>query len=93
MRGKDPAPTQRDLTRRDLGLVAATALAVGVLRPGSARAVDSVDRSDTLIVEAWPAGTTFKNFNNMNLERSLSSFDSRRDVEITLKLSRKKSDK
>jgi peptide/nickel transport system substrate-binding protein len=32
----------------------------------STRAADTVDRSDTLIIEAWPAGTTFKNFNNMN---------------------------
>ena len=43
---------QRDLTRRDLGLGAATALALGALRPGAARAADAVDRSDTLIIEA-----------------------------------------
>jgi peptide/nickel transport system substrate-binding protein len=66
MPAKGSAPAQRDLTRRDLGLGAATALALGALRPGAARAADAVDRSDTLIIEAWPAGTTFKNYNNMN---------------------------
>src|ERR1700722_14170874 len=66
MPSKSPAPTARDLTRRDLGLGAATALALGALRPGAARAADAIDRSDTLMVEACPAGTTFKNYNNMN---------------------------
>ena len=34
--------------------------------PVAAQAPAQMDRRDVLIVEAWPAGTTFKNFNNLN---------------------------
>lgn len=46
------------------GGAAAVALAVGLREDAFAQAV--VAREDTLITEAWPAGTTFKNYNNLN---------------------------
>jgi peptide/nickel transport system substrate-binding protein len=63
--------TPQALTRRDLARGAAGALVLGAAAPGlvmpeAAQAAPSVDRSDTLVVEAWPAGTTFKNYNNIN---------------------------
>lgn len=52
------------LTRRELGLGLIGSAAVGL--PGPLRAQPAVDRGDTLIIEAWPAGPTFKNFGNHN---------------------------
>jgi peptide/nickel transport system substrate-binding protein len=40
--------------------------ALGVQFSGPAIAQSPVDRRDTLIVEAWPAGTSFRNFSNLN---------------------------
>jgi peptide/nickel transport system substrate-binding protein len=55
------------ITRREFagGITGLGALALLGL-PEPARALDTVDRKDTLILETWPAGTTFKNYNNIN---------------------------
>jgi len=39
---------------------------VAVSLVSAAQAQDNVDRRDVLIAEAWPAGTSFKNHNNLN---------------------------
>ncbi len=58
--------TQKNgLTRRTLGLSAAGTIAAAAL-PRHARAMDAVDRKDTLIIEAWPPGPTYKNYANLN---------------------------
>ncbi len=51
--------------RRGLARLAGAGLAAGAL-PGAAQAIADIDRADTLITECWPAGTTFKNYNNLN---------------------------
>lgn len=52
--------------RRGLARLAAGGVALQAVAPGAAGAIDAIDRRDTLIAETWPAGTTFKNYNNMN---------------------------
>lgn len=54
------------LTRRDVGLAALGSLALTALPSGAAWSQASADREDTLILEVWPGGTTFRNYNNMN---------------------------
>ncbi len=52
--------------RRELGVLAAGAVATSVLPIGPAAAQEQLDRSEVLIAEAWPAGSSFRNFNNLN---------------------------
>ncbi len=58
--GRGQSPLVRVLSR----LAAAAAVAISV--SSAAQAQDNVDRKDVLITEAWPAGTSFKNYNNLN---------------------------
>ena len=60
------ARIEAKLTRRQLAQGVAGALAAGTLAAAPARALDAVDRRDTLIIEAWPPGPTYKNYNNIN---------------------------
>ena len=53
------------LNRRTLGHAAAGAVAAATL-PRPASAMDAVDRKDTLVIEAWPAGPTYRNYANAN---------------------------
>jgi len=53
------------LSRRSLATLAGAAVAAQALpRPAAAMVV--MDRKDTLIVEAWPPGPTYKNYANTN---------------------------
>ena len=67
MGGIPVSGSKEAITRRDLGRGLSAVAALGVLGiPSGARALDAVDRTDTLIVETWPAGPTFKNYANHN---------------------------
>lgn len=64
---EDQGGSRQQMSRRDLARVAAGAAVLGAVGlPWTAQATDAVDRKDTLIVEAWPAGPTFKNYANIN---------------------------
>ncbi|MCX7381926.1 MAG: ABC transporter substrate-binding protein [Alphaproteobacteria bacterium] len=58
-------PSRRTVGRRQAGL---GSLALGALvgLPRAAAAQAAVDRKDTLIVEAWPPGPTYRNHGNLN---------------------------
>ena len=53
------------LNRRSLNKLAVGTLALAAL-PRGAAAMDAVDRKDTIIIEAWPPGPTYKNYANLN---------------------------
>src|SRR2546423_15683395 len=67
LEGGRSAMTQQNaqipLTRRELGALAGSLLGTCAM---PAAAQETLDRGDVLIAEAWPAGPTFRNFNNLN---------------------------
>jgi len=62
---KTSTPSRRTVSRRQVGL---GSLALGAIAPlpRGAIAQVAVDRKDTLIIEAWPPGPTYRNHGNLN---------------------------